>query len=215
MSGSASRAYRSELRDAQASQTRARVLDAAAQEFAARGYAGTTLAAIARGAGVSVETVKLQGAKHELLLAAWNRRLTGSDEPAGAPFLDDETRRAQALALSDEDLLASLVETAAGISAESVGLWQAFAGAARFDEHVRVAFEATLAMRRTEFGRLIELFDARGMIANDRPRDELAATLILLASAEGYQHLVAESGMSRAGYRQWLALAIERLVLGS
>jgi len=210
-----SRTYRSELRDAQASQTRTRVLDSAAQEFAARGYTGTTLAAIARGAGVSVETVKLQGAKHELLLAAWNRRLTGADEPAGAPFLDDDERRAQATALGDEELVAALAETAAGISAESVGLWQAFAGAARLDDHVRAAFETTLAMRRREFRGLIALLDERGMIANDRPREELAATLVFLASAEGYQHLVAESGMTLQEYRAWLVRAIQRLILAA
>jgi len=213
MVGSTSRTYRSELRDAQASQTRGRVLDSAAQEFAVRGYAGTTLAAIARTAGVSVETVKLQGAKHELLLAAWNRRLTGADEPGDAPFLDDDARLAQAMALPDGALVAVLAETAAGISAESVGLWQAFASAARYDDHVRVAFDATIAMRRTEFQRLIELFDARGMIANDRPRDELASTLVFLASAEGYQQLVMESGMGLDDYRAWLIRAIERLVL--
>jgi len=214
MSAPASRSYRSELRDAQASQTRARVLEAAAAEFAAGGYAGTTLAAIARVAGVSVETVKLQGAKHELLLAAWNRRLFGGEEPVGA-FLDDDARRAVAMALPDEALVGAIADAAAGISVEGVGLWQAFAGAARIDAQVRAAFDATLEMRRTEFRQIVELLDARGMIANDRPRPELAAELVFLASAEGYQSLVVESGRTVEQYRAWLQNAIERLILAA
>lgn len=214
MSEPLNRAYRSKLREAQAQQTRARVLEAAAIEFAARGYAGTTMVSIAARAGVSVETVKAQGAKHELLLAAWNRRLSG-DEPAQVPLLQDESRRAATAALPDAALLPAFVDAAAEISALGAGLWLAFAGAASVDEHVRTAFEATLAMRRTEFRGIVDLFDARGMIANDRPRGDLAAQLIFLASAEGYQQLVGESGMEPAAYRDWLLRAIERTILAA
>src|SRR5258708_39546117 len=65
-----SRAYRSELRQQQAEQTRSRVVAAAAELFAADGYARTTLAKIAAAAGVSAETVQGQGPKAALLIAA-------------------------------------------------------------------------------------------------------------------------------------------------
>lgn len=65
------RPYRSDLRASQAAQTRVRVLTAAAAEFARRGYGGTSIPSIATAAGVSPETVKMQGSKHELLLAAF------------------------------------------------------------------------------------------------------------------------------------------------
>ena len=51
------RRYHSPLRDAQAAATRARILEAALDEFVARGYPGTSVAAIARTAGVSPETI--------------------------------------------------------------------------------------------------------------------------------------------------------------
>ncbi len=64
------RAYRSELRQQQAETTRSRVVEAAAELFAADGYARTTLAKIAEAAGVSAETVQGQGPKAALLIAA-------------------------------------------------------------------------------------------------------------------------------------------------
>ena len=51
------RRYHSPLRDAQAAATRVRILEAALDEFVARGYPGTSVAAIARTAGVSPETI--------------------------------------------------------------------------------------------------------------------------------------------------------------
>ena len=54
------RAYRSDLRLRQAEETR-NIIDAAAELFSELGYACTTLAKIAKRAGVSVETVQKNG----------------------------------------------------------------------------------------------------------------------------------------------------------
>src|SRR3954451_15005014 len=70
MSKRPARVYRSELRQQQAEQTRSRILTAAAELFAADGYARTTLAKIAAAAGVSPETVQGHGPKAALLVAA-------------------------------------------------------------------------------------------------------------------------------------------------
>jgi AcrR family transcriptional regulator len=51
------RRYRSPLRQAQAEATRQRILDAGLELFAKRGYAATSIARIARVAGVSPETI--------------------------------------------------------------------------------------------------------------------------------------------------------------
>jgi AcrR family transcriptional regulator len=53
----ARRRYRSPLREQQAAATRARILDAALAEISARGYAATSVAGIAKAAGVSPETI--------------------------------------------------------------------------------------------------------------------------------------------------------------
>ncbi|MDQ1680520.1 MAG: hypothetical protein QOI42_1379, partial [Frankiaceae bacterium] len=51
------RSYSSPLRAAQAQETRRRILDSARFLFAGNGYPTTTIAAIARHAGVSADTV--------------------------------------------------------------------------------------------------------------------------------------------------------------
>ena len=67
---SQTRRYRSDLRRQQAELTRERIVTAAAELFAAEGYARTTLAKIAAAAGVSAETVQLYGPKAALMVAA-------------------------------------------------------------------------------------------------------------------------------------------------
>ena len=72
------RRYDSSGRAAQAVRNRTAVLDAARRQFLERGYVATTVASIAREAGVSVETVyKAFGGKPELVRAIYERGLTG------------------------------------------------------------------------------------------------------------------------------------------
>jgi AcrR family transcriptional regulator len=76
------RTYRSELRAESARQTRRRIVEAARGLFETRGYAGTTIDAVAEAAGVSRRTVFLSvGSKAELLKTAWDWGVTGDDEP--------------------------------------------------------------------------------------------------------------------------------------
>ena len=87
--------YVSPLREAQAAQTRARILDAAVELFGANGYAGTSLAKIAQAVGVSVETVKQNGPKSALLLASFDRAFSGAEGEgkSGSVAREESTRR--------------------------------------------------------------------------------------------------------------------------
>src|SRR6476469_6472469 len=79
---SAKRAYNSSRRSLQAAQTRDEVIRSAVARFSATGWSGTTLAAIAETAGVSVETIYNGfGSKKELLHAAMDAAVVGATEP--------------------------------------------------------------------------------------------------------------------------------------
>lgn len=76
------RAYDASRRREQARQTRRRILGAAADLLFERGYAATTIPAVAAAADVSVETVyKAVGNKPGLAKAVFDTALVGDDEP--------------------------------------------------------------------------------------------------------------------------------------
>ena len=76
------RTYHSPARAESARQTRRRIVGAARELFESRGYAGTTIDAVAAAAGVSRRTVFLSvGSKAELLKTAWDWGVVGDDEP--------------------------------------------------------------------------------------------------------------------------------------
>jgi AcrR family transcriptional regulator len=77
-----SREYSSAVREEQALRTRSRIIEAAGAEFDQRGYVGTTMAQIARSAGVSPQTVYNSfGSKAAVLKAVYDVRLIGDDDP--------------------------------------------------------------------------------------------------------------------------------------
>ncbi len=81
MGKSVKRSYDASGRQARARETRLRVIDVAHDLFISQGYGRTTIADIARGAGVSVETVySAFGNKAALLRQIWYIRLRGDDQ---------------------------------------------------------------------------------------------------------------------------------------
>jgi AcrR family transcriptional regulator len=152
-SGPAKRSpYRSRLRAEQAAATRRLVLDAATRLFLERGYAATSIDAIAEAAGVGRSTVfAAAGGKPWLLKTAYDRAIVGDDEQV--PFLERAEARklfamtdpaeivtAYARLLSDAERRVSpiyeVVRSAAGIDPEVHELWteidgQRLAGAKR------------------------------------------------------------------------------------
>src|SRR3954469_17069231 len=77
------RRYDSSRRRAQAAATRADILGAAQRRFEERGYAGTTMEAIAAEAGVALKTVYVAfETKSGLLRALWNHLLRGGQDDA-------------------------------------------------------------------------------------------------------------------------------------
>src|SRR3954451_8381958 len=80
------RRYHSPRREEQAEATRKQILDAAERLFIEHGYVATSMAAIAKEAGVALKTVYLGfETKSGLLRALWNRNLRGGreDVPVG------------------------------------------------------------------------------------------------------------------------------------
>jgi AcrR family transcriptional regulator len=211
---SATRAYNSTLRAEQAASTRQRILDAAAVCFARSGYAGTSLADIAGEAGVSVETVKLNGPKRSLLLSAFEQAFSGSE---GRESIADRDIGREIRAVADDDaFLAGYVHFIAEANRRTSGLWASFLSAASSDPLVRESLDDLLARRRADFRAAVSELDRRGMIdagISDDRRQEYADAMSFLVSPESHEQLVAQSGWTMEHYEAWLRDTIRRVVL--
>jgi len=200
------RAYRSTLREQQALATRHRVVEAAADLFSASGFHATTMAAIARAAGVSTETVKATASKSELLVSAFEVTFAGAE---GRRSLADTPVADGIVELPAEAFLAAILEAIATANERGHALWTVVLGAALSDAGVADALAAILDKRHDDYRRLVSELIARG--AHVPEPERLAAELSFLLSPEGYQQLVVQSGWSRDEYVAWLHGNVVRL----
>jgi AcrR family transcriptional regulator len=202
-----SRRYDSSRRQEQARQTRRAVLAAARRIFLDRGYAATTVAAIAAEAGVSVETVyKGFGNKPGLVKAVIDVAIVGDDEPV--PMLQRElVQRTQAepdarrkLLMYGQHLTESaprhvplqlLVRSAAAADAGAAGVWEQM-------KTERLTGMTAFARHLSDGGYL------RPGVSMEEARD----VLWTYNSAEIYELLVIERGWTPERYGRWVAQAL-------
>lgn len=202
--------YVSPLREAQAAQTRLRILDAAVAVFGERGYSGASMAQIAKQAGVSAETVKQHGPKAALLIAAFGHAFTRAVDDAPLHLRDDlQILRDQA----DEEFLDAWMAFVADGYARSARLWPRVLEAAASDPDVGARLEQLQANRRSDMESVIALLRERGMCRSSRDDADLASMLSFLISPEAYTQLVDEGGLSQDAYRDWIVHTIERVIL--
>jgi len=199
----AKRSYNSSRRNLQAAQTREEVLRAASQLFGELGWAGTTLAAIANEAGVSVETIYNGfGSKKKLLREAMDVAVVGDTEPI--PYLE----RPEFAALAQGTLAE---RTAHGIGLvtiiheRSAGIWQAIVEAASSDPEVDEWRRQMEDNRRADVHRSLEV------ILGEEIDEAVVTMLWVLYSPEVYRKLVGDEGLSRDAYQELLIDASRRL----
>jgi len=209
---STSRDYRSGRREAQARDTRRRVIDAGTAIFLERGYAAATMRAIAAKADVAVPTVELLfGKKSRLLKAAIDVAIAGDDEPIA---ILDRDWTSRALVAKDADaFLAVVASVIAPAQRRSAGLVLAvFEGAAADAE--LAALSAQLIEQRAKTARW--LVDQLARIAPLRHGCTLAEavdTIWLLMDPVIFDRLTRQRRWTVRRYERWLAESIDRLLL--
>lgn len=195
------RRYSSTLRERQARQTRADVLGAAVQRFAADGWRGTTLAAIASEAGVAVETVyKTWRSKKALLRAAVDVAIVGDAEEV--PLLERPEFAALRRRPPADRLTGSIALLAGMYGGPLHRVWATLVEAAAGDEEVAGWCRELEETRRTTLGSwLAEVY------GREVPEDVLDS-LWVQASLEVYAKLVGERGWTDEQWADWLVARI-------
>ncbi|MBC8091832.1 MAG: TetR family transcriptional regulator [Pseudonocardia sp.] len=192
------RLYRSELRAEQAEGTRRRVLDAAAPLFVARGYAGTTVAAVAAAAGVSPETVYGSlGGKRGLLEGVIKAAIDG---PEGVAVERQAWIAELATRPEPHDRLRGWVEASCTTLVRTSPLHAVVRGAADGEEFA-VTLRARLLHQRTQ-----QVTVLAGTLLGDAlrvPVREAGERYAALVSPEMFHLLTAELGWSADRCHRW------------
>lgn len=200
------RRYVSPLRRERAAETRAGVVEAAAEMFLQHGYEGATVARIAAAAGVSVDTVVNTGPKPHLLLDAFQARSTGEAGPG--TMVGPSFGPAVAAVTGPDEALDMVVELVAAAHAASAGLWTIIRATARTDPRIAEAFDELRQSRDASYDAVVDWLVDLGAVP--APADPAAHRLDgrLALSAEHYHLLTADCGMDGAEYRSWLRSAL-------
>src|SRR4051812_5519035 len=198
------RRYDSSRRRAQAAATRADILGAAQRRFEERGYAGTTMEAIAAEAGVALKTVYVAfETKSGLLRALWNHLLRDGLEEVPVAELDryrdilaepDPARRlrmnARASRIVKERIaiVLEVIRTAAPGDPDIGALWS----------RIQTEFHANQRV-------IVESLAANGALRAGLDVDRAADLLWTLNHPNVWQLLVAERGWTPEQWERWLA----------
>jgi len=199
--------YHSPLRVRQAAETRQAVLAAAACLFTERGWAGTTLAAVATEAGTAVETVySAFGSKSGLLIAAIDVAIVGDDD--GVPLVDRPEFASLSVGQRSERLVAAAqIITRALVHA--VPLMGALQEASASDEASKVRLDAYEADRR------LVIFGGLELILGKQPPELLVDSIWALASPEVFTKLTEARGWPVDRYERWLVETATALLWSS
>ena len=206
------RRYDSRRRQAQARETREQILTAARSLFITRGFAGTTMEAVAQEAGVAVETVYVAfGSKRTLLARLVDRAVGGDDEPV--QVLD---RPAPQQVKSEPDQRRQLQLFASDMASimERVGpLFGVMRAAATTEPEIATLLERLLNARRENLGIFVKWLTHNGPLRPGLSEGEATDTVWTLTSAEVHHLLTVDRGWSREHYVQWLGDTLVLILL--
>lgn len=202
------RPYRSAVRQAQAAATRTAVLEAARALFTERGYAATTVTAVAERAEVAVDTVYAAvGRKPQLLIALVDEALAGRGRatPAAEPTTAEERDYVRAIheAHTAADKLATYAAALAHRQADVVPLVAALRQAAASDDSARQAWQGLAQRRADNMLRLAAELRATGELRDDLD-DHQVADVLWTTNAPEYLELLAARGLDAAGVERLL-----------
>jgi AcrR family transcriptional regulator len=203
----ARRKYRAPVREEQARLTRDRIIRTAGESFASAGWAGTTVAHVARAASVTPQTVHMTvGSKPALLIEAVRSAVAGD---AGEVPLAQ--RQPFATAYAARGTVRERAEAfAAGcceVYERAGALFLVLAQAAPLDDALAARWEIARQSRLSDCRRLLRV-SGHGTGSARRTAD-----LVFVQSGPGvHAELVIVRGWSARSYRAWLADTLEFLL---
>jgi AcrR family transcriptional regulator len=206
------RRYDSSARQASSAATRRRILAAARGLFIEAGYRGTTIAAVADRAEVSVATVyELVGRKPTILRELIEQAISGTDRTVVA----EEREYVQAIrAEADASVkLATYAAAVAEIQQRVSPLFLALRDAASTEPEALAVWDEINERRAANMHRLASELAETGRLRPGLRVADVADVIWATNSAEFYVLLTVERGWSPQQFQGWLTDAWQRLLL--
>jgi AcrR family transcriptional regulator len=206
------RSYDASRRRADSAATRLRILDAAREGIVEGGYRSTTVAAIARKAGVNTDTVyALVGRKPVILRELIETAISGRDE--AVPAEDRDYVVAMRAEPDPRRKLALYAAAIRSIHARLAPLVLALRDAATSEPEAAAVWTQISERRAANMRELARNLRDAGGLRDDLTISEAADVLWATNSPDLYALFVMERGWSAARYQRWLADAWCRLLL--
>src|SRR5262245_17960496 len=208
------RRYDASRRQAQAAQTRSDVVTAGRKLFEQHGYSGTTLAAIARSAGVSVETIyRAFDGKAGLFRAVVEDAVAGDAAPAGVPVQDWPESKAVIAEPNPRRKIELYASMQSGIHARIAPLMRVLVEASASDPTLAEATHQLEQLRLAGVARFVGLVADQGGLRTDLPAGEAIDVVWALNSHAVHDLLVNRRRWTSERYRDWLADMLARSLL--
>jgi len=196
------RGYESPRRRAQAEATRKDILAAAQRLFERDGYGATTMAQVAREAGVSLKTVYLAfETKSGLLRTLWNSLLRGNDEDR--PVAEQDWYR-QVLDESDPERRLRLNAHNSTLGKQRISaILEVIRSAASTDGEIAALWERIQSDYRANQRAIVEPLGQNGKLREGLEVDRATDILWTINHPNTWQLLVVDRGWTFAEYEQW------------
>jgi AcrR family transcriptional regulator len=188
----------------QAAATRARIVDAAGRLFAERGYAATTIDAVAAAADVAVETVYARFKNKRNLLAAYlDVSIVGDTEPV--PLLERPAVQAVRDATDQREQVRLLARIMRGVLERNAPVQAVLRAAAAVDPDLDTLLAEDDKRRKATQRAAVEMLASRGPLRDGLSIGEATDTMSALANPETYAYLTRRRGWTAARFERWLA----------
>ena len=201
------RKYASRRRASQAADTREAVIAAARQQFIAAGWQGTTIAGVARAAGVSNETIYAVFGNKQALLRAVLERSVRRAEPA-VPLLEQTGPQAVAAAANQRAQIALFAEDITSVLGNVAELMAVVRTASAADAELAALYRGLHDGRRRNLAFVAKALLDKGPLRDGMDAEATTALLWRLASPELFLLMTDIEGLPAASYAEWLTGAL-------
>lgn len=205
------RRYDATSRQAAARDRRRVILDVARELFLTQGYADTSVTALARAAGVAVDTVySLGGSKPQIFRILLEAAISGTGEEV--PVLDRPYVQRMRLEPDAGRKLAIYVEEIAQMQARLGPLYRVLREAQRDDPSLGQVWHELQLRRARNMPLLVEELARTGALRSDLDIQDAATDIWSLNSTEVYCLFIEHRSWTVSRYEVWLRSRLERLL---